>query len=292
MIQSPMPRAACARSCRRPPWSDGQSCWPYWRSSSWDPRCGSPGRRIRCGPPPGAGRPRRSGARANRGDGSGRAPARWQPRPRSPASCSTSGSPAKGRPSTRRGSRAHRRAVATACRACACRRAYRSASERPQQRAGVRHVAAWHVPAEVNLELAALEPKPKGLVGRGAVQVVGEFDIRLLRHVYRSFGAWRQRFSMTGWSCQHQRFDHHTCEAWAHVAKVGDRFAALRRVYDAVIDRHGTLSPDVARGVQVRHDWGSQYRSADFTGSLAWLGIADSPASPNATAAPNAGSRR
>ena len=32
--------------------------------------------------------------------------------------------------------------------------------------------------------------------------------------------------------------------------------------------------------VQVRHDWGSQYRSAHFTGSLAWPGIADSPAFP------------
>jgi putative transposase len=26
------------------------------------------------------------------------------------------------------------------------------------------------------------------------------------------------------------------------------------------------------------YDWGPQYRSAHFTGSLAWLGIADSPA--------------
>jgi hypothetical protein len=33
--------------------------------------------------------------------------------------------------------------------------------------------------------------------------------------------------------------DHYTAEAWAHVAKVGDRFAALQPVYDAVIDRWG-----------------------------------------------------
>jgi hypothetical protein len=31
--------------------------------------------------------------------------------------------------------------------------------------------------------------------------------------------------------------DHDTAEAWAHVAKVGDRFAALQPVDDAVIDR-------------------------------------------------------
>ena len=37
--------------------------------------------------------------------------------------------------------------------------------------------------------------------------------------------------------------DHYTCEAWAHVAKVGDRFAALQPVYDAVIDRYGAWTP-------------------------------------------------
>jgi hypothetical protein len=50
--------------------------------------------------------------------------------------------------------------------------------------------------------------------------------------------------------------DHYTAEAWAHVAKVGDRFAALQPVYDAVTDRWGQLGPDVARGLQLRHDWG------------------------------------
>ncbi len=83
-----------------------------------------------------------------------------------------------------------------------------------------------------------------------------------------------------GWVWVFDLVDHHTCEAWAHVAKVGDRFAALQPVYDAVIDRHGVLAADVARGLEVRHDWGSQYRSGHFTGSLAWLGITDSPAFP------------
>jgi hypothetical protein len=40
----------------------------------------------------------------------------------------------------------------------------------------------------------------------------------------------------------------------------------------------GQLGPDVARGLELRHDWGPQYRSAHSVGSLAWLGIADSPA--------------
>ena len=103
-----------------------------------------------------------------------------------------------------------------------------------------------------------------------------------------------------GWVWVFDLVDHYTCEAWAHVAKVGDRFAALQPVYDAVIDRHGVLAADVARGVEVRHDWGSQYRSHHFVGSLAWLGITDSPAFPGEpkptanqkpTAAPNDGSR-
>ena len=62
------------------------------------------------------------------------------------------------------------------------------------------------------------------------------------------------------------------------MAKVGNRFAALQPVYDAVIDRFGALGPDVARGIKLRHDWGSQYRSHHFEGSLNWLGIEDDAA--------------
>jgi transposase InsO family protein len=83
-----------------------------------------------------------------------------------------------------------------------------------------------------------------------------------------------------GWVWVFAAVDHYTAEAWAHVAKIGDRFAALQPIYDAVIDRHGVLAADVARGLEVRHDWGSQYRSHHFAGSLKWLGIADSPAFP------------
>jgi putative transposase len=57
-----------------------------------------------------------------------------------------------------------------------------------------------------------------------------------------------------------------------------DRFAALQPVYDAVIDRWGRLDADVARGLSLRHDWGPQYRSAHFLGSIAWLGITDDAA--------------
>jgi transposase InsO family protein len=81
-----------------------------------------------------------------------------------------------------------------------------------------------------------------------------------------------------GWVWVFAVIDHYTAEAWAHVAKVGDRFAALQPVYDAVIDRWGRLDADVARGLSLRHDWGPQYRSGHFLGSLGWLGIADDAA--------------
>jgi putative transposase len=76
--------------------------------------------------------------------------------------------------------------------------------------------------------------------------------------------------------------DHYTAEAWAHVAKAGDRFAPLQPACSRSTTRSSTagagLEADVARGLQLRHDWGPQYRSAHFTGSLAWLGISDNPA--------------
>jgi len=80
-----------------------------------------------------------------------------------------------------------------------------------------------------------------------------------------------------GWVWAFIAIDHHTAEAWASVARRGDRFAALEPIYDAVRDRFEELAPDVARGISCRHDWGPQYTSAHFTGSLSWLGIEDSP---------------
>jgi putative transposase len=81
-----------------------------------------------------------------------------------------------------------------------------------------------------------------------------------------------------GWVWVFVCVDHYTAEAWCHVAKVGDRIAALQPVYDAVISRFGGLGPDVARGVKLRHDWGPQYRSHHFWGSIAWLGLDDDAA--------------
>lgn len=81
-----------------------------------------------------------------------------------------------------------------------------------------------------------------------------------------------------GWVWVFVCVDHWTAEAWTHVAKIGDRIAALQPVYDAVCDRYGTLGADVARGLSLRHDWGPQYRSRHFIGSITWLGITDDAA--------------
>ena len=81
-----------------------------------------------------------------------------------------------------------------------------------------------------------------------------------------------------GWVWAFVAIDHHTAEAWASVARRGDRFAALEPIYQAVRERFGELAPDVCRGISCRHDWGPQYTSSHFTGSLRWLGIEDSPA--------------
>ena len=96
-----------------------------------------------------------------------------------------------------------------------------------------------------------------------------------------------------GWVWVFALLDHYTDEAWAHVAKVGNRFAALQPVYDAVIDRFGDLGPDVARGIKLRHDWGSQYRShTSRAPSTGWASKTTLPSwvSPKATGWPNASS--
>jgi hypothetical protein len=64
-----------------------------------------------------------------------------------------------------------------------------------------------------------------------------------------------------GWVWVFAAVDHHTAETWTNVAKVGYRFAALEPMQDAVVNRFGVLEPDVSRGIEVRHEWGSQCRS-------------------------------
>lgn len=65
------------------------------------------------------------------------------------------------------------------------------------------------------------------------------------------------------------------CLGW-HVCKVGDRFAALEPVSQAIKNVYGTLSSGIARGLKLRIDNGSQYTSDYFLQQVNYWGIEDS----------------
>lgn len=63
-----------------------------------------------------------------------------------------------------------------------------------------------------------------------------------------------------------------------HAALHGTRHEALEPVRQGVKARFGAIGKDVAVGLSLRHDHGSQYMSHDFQAEIRWLGIASSPA--------------
>jgi len=63
-----------------------------------------------------------------------------------------------------------------------------------------------------------------------------------------------------------------------HAAHHATRFEALEPIRQGVRRHFGGLAKDVARGLSVRHDHGSQYVAHDFQKELRFLGIASSPA--------------
>lgn len=65
------------------------------------------------------------------------------------------------------------------------------------------------------------------------------------------------------------------CLGW-HVCKVGDRFAALEPVTQAVKRVYGSLDRGVAQGLKLRLDNGSQYTSDYFLQQLSYWGIESS----------------
>ena len=73
--------------------------------------------------------------------------------------------------------------------------------------------------------------------------------------------------------------DHCSAECLGiHASRSADRFEALEPVKQAVRRCHGGFGKDVAAGIQLRHDHGSQYISHDFQKEIRFLGIASSPA--------------
>ena len=65
------------------------------------------------------------------------------------------------------------------------------------------------------------------------------------------------------------------CLGW-HVCKVGDRFAALEPVSQAIKKVYGSLSKGIAAGLKLRIDNGSQYTSDYFLQQLRYWGIESS----------------
>ncbi len=73
--------------------------------------------------------------------------------------------------------------------------------------------------------------------------------------------------------------DHCTTECVGiHAAKRATRFEALEPVRQAVRDYRGGFRAGAAAGIQLRHDWGSQYMSDDYQAEIRFLGMESSPA--------------
>lgn len=63
-----------------------------------------------------------------------------------------------------------------------------------------------------------------------------------------------------------------------HAALNGTRHEALGPVRQGVTARFGAVGQDVATGLGLRHDHGSQYMAHDFQTEIRWLGIGSPPA--------------
>jgi transposase InsO family protein len=81
-----------------------------------------------------------------------------------------------------------------------------------------------------------------------------------------------------GWCWFFGAIDHHGDElvGW-HVAKLGDRWAALEPIRQGVRHAFGAFRKDVARGLTIRCDWGPQYIADAWINEVKWLGITISP---------------
>ena len=63
----------------------------------------------------------------------------------------------------------------------------------------------------------------------------------------------------------------------SHAARSGNRFEALEPVRQGVLRHFGSIGRDVAKGLSLRHDHGSNYMSGDFQDEIAFLGVEGSP---------------
>jgi transposase InsO family protein len=72
--------------------------------------------------------------------------------------------------------------------------------------------------------------------------------------------------------------DHCTCECVGiHASKKANRFEALEPIRQGVREHFGAFEENIAEGLTLRHDHGSQYVSDDFQNEIAFLGVETSP---------------
>jgi len=82
-----------------------------------------------------------------------------------------------------------------------------------------------------------------------------------------------------GWCWFFGAVDHYTTEVMGwHVAKIGDRWAALEPIRQGMTRAFGSIAPKMALGVALRHDWGSQYTANTFVNEIRCWGFTDTPA--------------
>jgi putative transposase len=67
------------------------------------------------------------------------------------------------------------------------------------------------------------------------------------------------------------------CLTGWHVAKLGDRWAALEPLRPGARELLGGFGKDVARGLKIRCDWGPQYIADAWITEVKWLGMTISP---------------
>jgi len=77
-----------------------------------------------------------------------------------------------------------------------------------------------------------------------------------------------------GWCWFFGAIDHASVKVVGHhVAKIGDRFAALEPIKQGITENFGGYAGAIAAGLKLRLDWGTQYTSHVFEGETRWLGI-------------------
>ena len=82
-----------------------------------------------------------------------------------------------------------------------------------------------------------------------------------------------------GWVSVFDAVDHHSAECVGiHAAKSGTRFEALEPIRQGIKENFGDFAENVAIGLTLRHDCGSQYISDDFKQEIHFLGANLSPA--------------